>query len=252
METTPLGATSPYAVIDIETGFPPEAAIVEALAAFKPHPSTKDAGKIEAQRLAYETKVRDKSALLDAAPITCAGVALQGSRLMFNGMAKKAAAAISGFTVIECGGEKELLVLFLQQMDGMTGPDTVLAGHYILGFDLPKLRARYVYHRIDPPRILIPALFGRAENQPVCDLMRVFTRYYTAERADELFISLEEVARLVGLNVNVKLIAGKDIPQLAADGKVDEVLLHCAIDVMAEEQCFQLFSGLRSAPLAAA
>lgn len=238
---SPMQCT-PYVVIDIETCHAPQEAIDAEIAAWKPKANTKDPGKIEQQRLAAIANAKEKSALLDAAPLSCIGISTPGARYMFNAVAQESKADIHGFNLVNCGNERDALIAMRTTLDTMTGPETVIVGHNIKGFDLPKVRARYLHHRLHMPTIFIPSLLG-GDNQPMFDTMTGFLKYFTAQEGREQYISLEEISRLLDLDVPVKVISGKDMPRLVEEGHIDEVLLHCAVDVLAEEQCWSLLNG---------
>ncbi len=231
-------APLPYLVLDIETGAATEEEIQAALNGWKCPTNVKDPEKREAKRKEAEAKIRGQSALLDVAPILVVGCAHHSGVVLFNGM-DGIAYTIEGATILPCGDERLMLLAFQQWADAFTGPETVLVGFNHLAFDLPRLRLAYVRHRLPLPECLRPC----EQNQAVYDVMRNFTRYFTAENHGELFISLDTVLSRLGLPQYKSLVNGAMIPELAREGRVLEVLQYCAVDTLATREAWQLMAA---------
>lgn len=220
----------PYVVLDIETGHAPEPIIARAVAQLKAPSNYKDPGKIAEYLADQAEKVREKSALLDGAPVTAVSVVCGASRHVFT------AGSVGGT------GESAVLVELRKHLDAVTGPETVLVGHNLCGFDLPNLRAAYIRARLALPMCLRLHEDDDAGKPPVFDTMRRF-RFFTSERHDERFVSLADVIDAFGLPRIKEGYSGKDMPALAADGKWDIIREYCLLDTVATEAVYLLMTS---------
>lgn len=235
---TPLVAhmTEParYVVLDLETGYAPQAAIDAALDGWKPPRTWKEetvATKLEEMR----AKAEEKSSLLDASPIICLALKTDKMAVILNGM-DALGYAIPGWLCLPCLDERGLLGALRTILDATAAPDTVISGHNILGFDLPKIRNAYLRQRMALPAVL--AEF----DQRVIDTMRQI-RYFSMEQADERYVSLDTVARVLGIPQPKQVITGADCPRLHKDGRIEEILTYCCLDVATTERAHLLMTG---------
>ena len=159
--------------------------------------------------------------------------------IILNGMSAEAP-GITGWLCLPCMDEKGLLVALRSILDATTGPDTVLVGQNILGFDLPKLRNAYLRHRLCLPAALRP--MDGESRQPVFDTMREI-RFFSMENADERFVSLDTVARVLGIPQPKQVITGADCPRLHREGEHAVILTYCCVDVATTERAFLLMNG---------
>lgn len=235
---TPLAAhmlaPAQYAVIDIETGFAPQASIDAALEAWKP-PKTWKEETVAAKRAEMAEKAEEKSALLDAAPIICLALKTDRMAVILNGM-DASSHEIPGWLCLPCGDERGLLVALRTILDSSAAPDTVIAGHNILNFDLPKIRNAYLRNRLRLPMAL------QDQIQPVTDTMRQI-RYFSMENADERYVSLDTVARVLGIPQPKQVITGADCPRLHKEGRIAEICVYCCVDVATTERAYLLMTG---------
>ncbi|MCU0806576.1 MAG: hypothetical protein MUC53_01085 [Candidatus Contendobacter sp.] len=238
--TLPLYAhpTAParYAVMDIETGDAPAEAVDSALGAWKP-PKTWKPETVEAKRAERAEAINGKAALLDASPILCLSLKTDGMTIVLNGMSGDAV-EIPGWSVLPCGDERGLLIALRVILDHTTSPETVIVGHNVLGFDLPKLRNAYLRHRVALPGILDP----NGDLQPVYDTMRQI-RLFSMENADERFVSLDTVARVLGIPQPKTVVSGADVPRLHRDGEHAAILAYCCVDTATTERAYLLMIG---------
>jgi len=238
--TLPLYAhpTAParYAVIDIETGDAPAEAVDAAMGAWKPPKSWKPE-TVEAKRAERAEAINGKAALLDASPILCISLKTDGMALAMNGM-NGDAIEIPSWSSLPCGDERGLLAALRVILDHTTSPETVIVGHNVLGFDLPKLRNAYLRHRLALPGILDPT----GDLQPVFDTMRQ-VRLYSMEYADERFVSLDTVARVLGIPQPKTVVSGADVPRLHRDGEHAAILAYCCVDTATTERAYLLMTG---------
>ena len=132
-----------------------------------------------------------------------------------------------------------MLRAFREWADMVTDRDTILVGHHLVGFDLPKLRERYVHHRLKLPEILDPT---RDPLQPAADTMRLFSRYFSIEHPEGM-VSLDEAAVKLGLPRTKPIITGADVPRLYRQKKHREILTYCILDVLTTTRLYELLTG---------
>lgn len=235
---TPLAAhliePARYAVLDLETGYAHQSAIDAALDGWKP-PRTWKEETVSSKREEMRAKAEEKSALLDAAPIICIALKTDRMAVILNGM-DDTSYEIPGWMCLPCSDERGLLVALRMIIDCSASPDTVITGHHIAGFDLPKLRVSYVRQRL-----ALPAALANC-NQPVLDTMRQIN-YFSAECSGERFVSLDTVARVLGIPQPKQVITGADCPRLHRDGRIAEILTYCCLDVATTERAYLLMTG---------
>lgn len=236
-----LPAPARWLVLDLETGNAPEPAIQAAIAAWKPPANIKDGDKIEARREEAAAKIRDKAALLDASPILCVALVTEAATWLVNGM-DASAPAVEGWEVIGSGDERGLLLDLRDWLDRHTDTATVIGGHNVRGFDLPKLRAAYLRHRLRLPALLQPRL-GSEPAPEVVDTMSLF-KAFSMEHRDDYMISLDTVADGLGIVHPKGVICGADVPRLHQAGEYAAILTYCAIDAATTAVAFQLMTGI--------
>jgi hypothetical protein len=225
---------SPWVCLDIETGNASADAVQRALERWRPPSNVKDADKIEARRREAETKIREKSALLDAAPILCIAAKTETQAVLFDGMSQEPI-AVPNWTALSCGSEREMLIAFRHWLDSISDEQTMLVGHGIKHFDLPKIRAAYVRHRLRLPSCLIG-------EQTVTDTMALFRRF-SVEHGDDFFVSLDVVASSLGIERHKTAVTGADVPRLHEESRHAEIGLYCCLDVEVTARAFLLMSG---------
>lgn len=215
--------TLPYLVMDIETGTAPDSVIDRALSDWSPPSNVKDPEKIAERRAAAAMSIREKSALLDGSPVTAWALACGDVRMALAGP-----------------DERELLTDLREALDSLTGPGTVLVGHNLIGFDLPRLRMAYIRQRMTLPQAL--RVRGGDEMPDVWDTMRKF-RFYSSERNDDRFVSLRDVIAAFGLPGYKDTMNGSDAVRAAAEGNWDLVREYCQLDSVATEAVFLLMTS---------
>lgn len=223
-----------YAVIDCETGDCPPAALDAAIGAWKP-PKTWKPETVEAKRAERAEAISGKAALLDASPILCVALKTDRVAILLNGMSADTF-DVPGWLVMPCGDERGLLLALRTLLDSSAQPSTVIVGHNLLGFDAGKIRNGFIRHRLRLPAAL--AEF----DQPVFDTMRQI-RYFSMENADERFVSLETVARVLGIPQPKQVITGADCPRLHREGRFAEICTYCCVDVATTERAYLLMTG---------
>ncbi len=223
--------------LDIETTHAGETVINMELSAWKPPANYKSGDAITKARMEAEIKIREKSALLDAAPIACIGLCdLEGSVVIFHWLQVEHGATGELFSN-KSDSERDMLISFRDWANACTDTDTEIVG-FNLGFDLPHLRLAYTRHNLKLPALLIP----RAGN-PVHDVMFLFTRYFSSK--DTPFISLSSVATRLGLSEG-KALSGSDIPAYVATGdpeKHHDVVVYNGLDVLLTMRAYLILTG---------
>lgn len=225
-----------YVVLDIETGDPDEAAIQAAIDGWKA-PSNWKPETVEKNRAEYAEKIRSKAALLDASPILCVGMRADTGAMMFSGMGDPGPLNLAGWGESHHDTERDMLVAMAAWLNLHTDPLTVLVGHNVRGFDLPKLRGAYVRHRIPLPNCLRPVESG--PSQPVTDTMSLF-KHFSMEHRDALFVGLDTVCRAFGVPRPKQIISGANVPRLHKEGQIAPIIIYNAIDVDATTEVYRL------------
>ncbi len=228
-------------VLDLETGDAAPEAIAAAMTDWRPPSNLKDPEKIEARRKEAAEKLIDRAALLDASPILCIAVQTNGaSKAIFNGM-DASAPDILDWPVVPCGDEKSMLVAFRTWLDSAATPETVLIGHNLREFDLPKLRSAYIRHRLRLPEILKPRL-RHEECAETVDTAALFKAFSMEHRGD-FCPSLDTVAASFGIPRPKQHMSGADCPRLFRDGEIATVCTYCAVDVATTAVAYNLMTS---------
>ena len=210
----------PFVTLDIETANPPEEEIQAELANWKPSGNVSKAETIEKQKSEAEARIRDRAGLLDGAPVCSVAIDSPLGGLVLHTLK---ANPIPGLMHLPANDERSLLVMLRVFLDGFTDKGTVLVGHNIKGFDLPKLRLRFLSNGLKLPAILLPSFEIRVD-----DTMALFSRFFLI--GERPFVTLNEVVRRLDISENGKAFAGKDIPQMVKDGRHAEIIMYNLLD----------------------
>ena len=229
-----------FIVLDLETGDAPPEAVAAALDGWKAPANIKDPEKIEARRQEAAGKIAEKAALLDASPILCVALQADYSRVVLNGM-DASAPPLDGWPVVPCGDERGLLLALRAWLDAHTTESTVIVGHNLRAFDLPKLRGAYVRQGLKLPQILRPRLKDeeRAETVDTASLFKAFSM----EHRDDFCPALETVAASFGIPRPKTYMTGADCPRLYREGQIQTVLTYCCVDVATTARAYQLMTA---------
>ena len=191
------------------------------------------------RRLEAIERIRSRSALSDAAPIICVGIQTPYHSIEFNGMDTNDY-DIGGTHAVSCGNELDMLFAMRDWLDIHTGPDTVIVGQNVRGFDLPKLRNAYLRNRLRLPDILVPN--GLNNETQVIDTAKLF-RFYSTEHRDDFCPSLDVICSGLGIPKPKSVISGTEVPRLHSEGRYEEILIYNAIDREATTLAYLLMSG---------
>jgi len=220
--------------IDIETGDASEDDITAAIAAWKPPGNVKKPETIEKYRAAAPAQIRDHAALLDASPILCIGAQTDTGSNLFTSFGK---IDVSDCTIIDATTEKDMLIIFRAWLNGLTEEDTLILGHNVRGFDLPKIRHAYIRHRLRLPYILQPD--NRVEIFDTMDRVKSFSMTLRGNPTP----SLDLVCLSLGIDRPKQVISGDEVPRLAREGQYQAIGTYCAIDCAATARAFLLMSS---------
>jgi hypothetical protein len=229
-----------WLVLDLETGDAPDEAVTAALGAWKPPANVKDPEKIEARRLEAMEKIRERAALLDASPILCVALKTDRLNIVLNGM-NGDLPAIEGCDVWPCQNEHGLLLALRVLLDENTNPQTVIVGHNVRNFDLPKLRQAFIRHGLKLPEILKPRLRDE-ERAEIVDTAHLF-KSFSMEHRDDFCSSLDTVAATLGIPRPKDVISGADVPRLHRAGEYTAILTYCAVDCACTARAYQLMTS---------
>ena len=235
--TTNTQAKLSTVCLDIETMTAPDDVINQELALFKAPANYKSPEAIAKSRAEFEAKVREKSALLDGAPISVIALSdEQGDVVTFTWL------NVEGDTMLENGvyslrydSERDMLVGLRAWANDCLDEQSRIVG-FNLGFDLPHLRLAYARHGLKLPLFLMPWTAN-----PTTDVMHVFTRFFSSK--DSQFISLDEVTKRLGIAPEGKQLSGSDVPKYIEEGKHLDVVLYCGLDTVLTMKAFQILMG---------
>jgi hypothetical protein len=236
-----LTAPARWLVLDLETGDAPEEAIQDVIDAWKPPANLKNPEKIETRRREAFDKIPERAALLDASPILCVAIQTDRTAILFNGMDSREYKC-EGWRHNASGTERRMLEDLRVWLDTNTAPDTVLAGHNIRGFDLPKLRNAYLRHKLRLPAILAPRILDGDQTAAVVDTAALF-KAYSMEHRDDFCPGLDTVAAGLGIPRPKGVISGADVPRLHRAGEFAAILTYCAVDAAATARAYLLMTG---------
>ena len=235
----------PFVCIDIETCNASPEAIELELSLWKA-PGNWKPETVEAKRVERAETIREKSALLDSAPIATIGICNEsGESVVFHWLlldSGEREIGDSGYFSNRSVDEKEMLIEFRKWAERFTDDTTVIVG-FNLGFDLPHLRVAFTRHGLRIPRLLTP----RAGN-PIADVMQIYTKYFTSK--SDLFISLGEVSKRLGIDQDGKQVDGAMVPVMVDNGFADndpapheEIIVYNAIDTLLTMRAFLIMTG---------
>ena len=228
-----------YLVLDIETGNASDADIETVLRCWKPPSNLRDQTKIEERRQEAALKIRERSALLDSAPILCVGIQTDFARAVFNGI-DDVIYDVGGIDTTSCGNERDMLLELRKWLDINTSPDTILVGHNVRGFDLPKLRSAYMRNKLLLPNLLAPKMLNG--EQTIVDTAYLF-KSFSVEHRDDFCPSLTSVCNGLNIPQPKVVISGAEVPKMHQEGRYVEILTYNMIDVLATARAYLLMSG---------
>lgn len=229
-----------WIVLDIETGNAPNEFIEAKIADWTPPGNVTKPETIAAKRQEAAAKIKEKSALLDAAPILCVAINTPLQKIIFNGMDDKQH-SIEGWRVESFGDEHQMLLGLREWLDTEADPYTTLVGHNLRGFDLPKMRIAYLRNRLRLPFTL--SISNDEQHQPTADTMQLYSRKFAVESNGQPFVSLDKMAAAFGLPRPKSSISGSDVPAMHERGEHLPILTYCAIDAATTAAAWELMTS---------
>ncbi|MDR0645976.1 MAG: ribonuclease H-like domain-containing protein [Elusimicrobiota bacterium] len=229
-----------YLCLDIETCHADQADIDAALAEYMPPAHYKSQAAIESAREEAFVKIREKSALLDRAPVACVAIITEKNKAVFSCILDPVPVSrMPGLDadIFNFKSESEMLLAMREWMDERTNELTALIGFNIRSFDLPKLRNAYIRSKIALPNCLLPNV-----NQ-IYDVMREYLYNFTTEKAGDRYVKLSFVQSRFGLPAYKQSISGADVPDLVRDGKSKIVIPYCFLDTATTYAAFLYMTG---------
>lgn len=246
--TSPLLA-QPWLAIDIETanGRPEEAERWMRLH-YTPPSHYKTAEACGKNYLEMREKKLEKRALLDSSPVVIVTVqtptaGLHGLHCL--GATPAATHAGTGGLVQGFATAREMLIALRTGLDSLTAEGTVIAGHNIIGFDLPKLRWAYLKAGLRMPYALAPSA-----SQPVFDSMRQYGKHFS--QVEKPFIALADLLEEFGIPSHKSELDGSKVPGMVAEilaggsnapGLLDQLLTYALKDAAVEAHLFLAMTG---------
>ncbi len=180
---------------------------------------------------AYEKKL-ERLALLDTAPIISVALRSEADCRLLHWMPCEAE-QVAGVPLERFPDEGAMLRRLRDLLDLCT-PETVLVGHNVRRFDLPKIRQAMLRHGVRLPQCLV------AHDQPIFDTMLEWNRYTLDERP---MVPLAEVLEVCGLPNHKALTDGALVPELFQQGSYQEILTYAVADILAEWALFERLTG---------
>ena len=221
-----------HLTLDIETtaGDPAEAE-ASLRRTFAPNANWKPATIGERYLEALEKK-RERLALLDTAPIISVALRTEADCRLLHWMPIDDQ-QIAGVPLERLADQRSML-LRLREYLLVCGPETVLVGHNLRHFDLPRLRLAMIRHGLClPPCLADP-------EQPTYDTMSMW-RYFSLE--EKQMTSLEECLEAAGLTSHKAAMSGADVPEVYRQGDYQTVAAYAIADVLAQDALYLWMTG---------
>jgi DNA polymerase III epsilon subunit-like protein len=222
-----------YVVIDVETiAGCPEDAEAAFRRSFCPNPNWK-ATTIGERYLDGLQQRRERLSLLDASPIVTVSMATDADCRLLHTLSL-AEPAIYGIPLEAYPDERMLLIRLREYLESCSD-NTLFVGHNIVGFDLPRLRMRYLANGLRLPRPLTTT------HQPVYDTMLAWGELFSVEGAR--YVSLHDCLEIAHIPSHKTMISGSDVQQLYESGDHKTLALYAVLDALAERALFLCMTG---------
>jgi hypothetical protein len=229
---------------DIETGNASEDAISLSADFYKAPANMKDPEKIKEREAKAIATMREKSALLDLAPIYVVGSMTESAAVLFHHIkAKKKVESLKNIPaeIFTFKSERDMLGAYREWIDPRFAPNQVIVGHNIKSFDLPKIRGAFVRNRLVLPKVFSAA--AKEGGVEVYDTMKEFLYGFTTELYGDKYVTQEEMVARLGIPGHKHRLSGAEIPGLIAQGKAEEVLAYNYLDFAEAYAAFLAMTG---------
>ena len=225
-----------WCVIDIETSNS-DPADAEFYMRYHWSPSRQWKATTIGERFKQALEKRDeKLALLDSSPVICVGLKSDTELRCLHCMRVDTPHLVNGGLVEGFPTQREMLLALRVVLDTFADADTVVAGHNILRFDLPKLRSAFVTERCAMPQLL------QVRDPLVFDTMGAYHKRFSIKSSD-VMVGVGTVCEAFGLPHHKGELDGEQIPQLFEQGQFDHILEYCLKDAVLEAQLFELMTS---------
>lgn len=221
-----------HVTLDIETiaGDPCEAEAA-LRRTFCPDSRWKPATIGERYLQALEAK-KERLALLDTAPIISVALRTEADCRLLHWLNIEDQ-QIAGVPLERFADERSMLRRVRDYLLAAS-EETLLVGHNLRHFDLPKLRLAMLRHGIKlPPCLAWP-------DQPTYDTMHMW-RYFSLD--EKALISLDECLELAGLFSHKAAVSGADVPRLYEQGDYRTIAAYAIADVLAQDALYLAMTG---------
>lgn len=175
---------------------------------------------------------KQKLALLDDAPIITVALRTPADCRVLHWL-DVADPVFAGVPLERYPSEREMLLGVRGYLESI-GPETILVGHNLRHFDLPKLRRAYLRHGMRLPRVLVTV------DHPTFDTMLAWRAFSVEDRA---FFTLAECLEAAGIPNHKGYASGRDIPDLWLAGDYRTILAYAIADVLAEDSLYLRMTG---------
>lgn len=191
---------------------------------------------IGARYLDAIAKKKEKLALLDTAPIICVSIKTEMDLRCLHCMRAQPATAMGAGVVEGHAGERDMLLALRFVLETRCNDETLLIGHNIRRFDLPRLRSAFIRNGLRlPPHLATP-------DQPVFDSMVEYARHFRG--SDEgIFISAADLMDNFRITHHKGTVEGSQVPALFAAGNFDEIAAYALLDAAKEYEIFLRMTG---------
>lgn len=238
MVGTPLTPSSPWQwlAIDIETadGTPSDLERSMRLT-WAPAPSWK-AETIGKRYLDLHAKKLERLALLDESPITVVALRSNVGPIALHACTEHPPRDLHGAVVQGFSDEGAMLAALRAVIEHDVTVDTVIVGHNIVHFDLPKLRHAFLRNGLRPPDAFL------CRDQPVFDTMLEYGRRFSIAKRDAM-VSLDDLLTEFRIESHKNTADGSMAPELYRDGQHDALIGYAVLDVIAESELFLHMTG---------
>lgn len=234
----PLAPAAPqysFLCFDVETAAGrPEAIEREFRLSWSPNKDWKDETIGKRWRDAFE-KRRERSALLDVAPVVSIGMRSDTEWRCLHCCYEHPLTIVSGAGVEGFASEAAMLLAFRGLVESRATSETTLVGHN-LPFDEKRIRHACMRNGIRPPAPLLN------RDQPRFDTMKEYCHRYSVNDG-KIMIGLVEVLEDFGIESHKEIVSGAMVPELHASGQFDLIVKYNLLDVLAESDLFLRMTG---------
>jgi hypothetical protein len=231
----PLNPVFPWLTIDIETSEAKPTEVERWVRdTWAPSPNWKPAtiGERYLERLA---KQKELAALIDKSPIRVVSLLSPTETRVLHDLYQHAP-KMEGRAVVESFADEATMMRTLASfLETRTGPESILAGHNIRHFDLPKIRRSMIANGISLPAILA------SKNAEVFDTMTRFVTCFSL--SNNPFVGLNVVLESLGLPNHKRDCDGALVGELISNGAFDTVIKYSLLDAISEADVFLKMSG---------